>query len=117
MSVNIHLSSKMLTISGNKDGQNQTSYGHFSAYHVPWIVIPDTFVTQHNIPDNSISAVICAGRMFYAILGDTNGADPEVIGEGSILLGQTCFPNAGLNGGVGHADDDVLCISLFFYIG
>jgi chitosanase len=117
VSVNMHLSTKMLTIRGNTDGQNATNYGHLSAYNVPWIVIPDSFVTQHNIPDNAISAVICAGQMFYAIMGDTNGNDPEVIGEGSILLGQTCFPNDGLNGGVGHSADDVLCISLLFFVG
>ena len=107
----------MLTISGNQDGQNETSYGDLSAYHVPWIVVPDSFATQHKIPPNAISAVICAGRMFYAIMGDTNGADPEVIGEGSILLGQTCFPKEGLNGGKGHSADDVLCISLLVFVG
>jgi chitosanase len=87
----MHLSSKILTIRGNTDDQNAMSYGHLSAYHVPWIVVPESFVSEHNIPNNSISVVICAGQMFYAILGDTNGEDPGVIGEASILLGQTLF--------------------------
>jgi chitosanase len=103
----------MLTIRGNTDGQNETSYGHLSAYHVPWIVVPDSFVHQHQIPPNAISVVICGGQMFYAILGDTNKADPEVIGEGSILLGQTCFPDEPIDGRYGHVYDDVLCISRF----
>lgn len=50
--------------------------------------------------------------MYYAILGDANGDVPEVIGEGSWLLGQTCFPDEGLNGGASHSDKDVLCTYL-----
>lgn len=97
-------------VRGNTDGQPQTTYGNLSAYQVPYIVVPNIFVTQKKIPPNAISAVICAGQMFYAIMGDTNGDIPEVIGEASWLMGQTCFPNDGLNGGIGHTASDVLCI-------
>jgi chitosanase len=38
-----------------------------------------------------------------------SGDTPEVIGEASILMAQTCFPNEGLDGGKGHAPIDVLC--------
>jgi len=48
--------------------------------------------------------------MFYGVLGDTNGDDPEVIGEASWLMGQTCFPGEGLNGAKGHTGVDVLYI-------
>jgi len=81
-----------------------------SAYHVPYIVVPDAFVSKMHLPNNSISAVICAGQMFYGILGDTNGNTPEVIGEASWLMGQTCFPKDHLTGGNGHASSDVLYI-------
>ena len=92
------------------DGQNQSTYGNLSAYHVPWVVVPNSYVTLHNIPPNAISAVICDGKMYYAVMGDTNGDVPEVIGEGSWLLAQTCFPTDGLSGNIGHATSDVLCI-------
>jgi chitosanase len=99
-------------IRGNTDGQPNTSYGNLSAYHAPYIVVPDTFVSKKHLRNNSISAVICAGQMFYGILGDTNGDTPEVIGEASWLMGQTCFPNDHLGGGNGHASSDVLCTML-----
>jgi len=95
---------------GNTDGQNQTSYGNLSAFNVPYIVVPDSYVTDHDIPGNAISVVVCAGQMYYAIMGDTNGDVPEVIGEASWLVGQACFPQDGLNGGTGHDSVDVLCI-------
>lgn len=94
---------------GNEDGQAQTTWGNLSAFQVPFIVVPDSYVTKHNIPQNALSIVICAGQLFYSILGDTNGDSPEVIGEASWLLGQTCFPNDGLNGIKGHSEPDVLC--------
>jgi chitosanase len=40
-----------------------------------------------------------------------SGANPETIGEASILMGQTCFPNAGIDGGTGHDQADVGCKS------
>jgi chitosanase len=96
--------------SNNHDGHPRTSYGNLSAYAVPYIVVPQSYVEQAHTPDNAISVVICGGKMYYAIMGDTNGNTPEVIGEASWLLGQTCFPTEGLNGGKGHAPLDVICI-------
>jgi chitosanase len=98
-------------IRGNTDGQPQTTYGNLSAFNVPYIVVPDAFVRSRKIPANAISAVICNGTMYYAIMGDTNGDTPEVIGEASWLLGQTCFPIEILNGGSAHEGRDVLCMS------
>jgi chitosanase len=97
---------------GNQDGQMQTTYGNLSAFSVPYIVVPASFVKKHNIPANAISAVLCGGNVYYAIMGDTNGDTPEVIGEASYLVGQTCFPNDGLNGAIGHVPGDVLCTGL-----
>jgi hypothetical protein len=94
---------------GNGDGQKQTTWGNLSAYNVPYIVVPHSYVLKHHIPQNAISAVICKGQLFYAVLGDTNGNNPEVIGEASWLLGQTCFPDEGLDGAKGHSNADVLC--------
>lgn len=81
-----------------------------SAYNVPYIVVPDSFVESRKIPENALSVVICDGQMFYAILGDTNGNTPQVIGEASILMGETCFPSANVSGAVGHSSVDVLCM-------
>ena len=107
----IPLSGMTLIDSGNPDGQPQTTWGHLSAYQVPYIVVPNAAFKMLKIPQNAISVVICGGQMFYAIMGDTNGDDPQVIGEASWLLGQTRFPNEGLNGGKSHDIVDVLCIS------
>jgi len=95
---------------GNTDGQPRTTYGNLSAYNVPYIVVPDSFATEKKIPPNAISAVICNGQMYYAIMGDTNGNVPQVIGEASWLMGQTCFPDEDLSGGNAHSSNDVLCI-------
>ncbi|KAF8336588.1 fungal chitosanase of glycosyl hydrolase group 75-domain-containing protein [Cantharellus anzutake] len=97
---------------GNTDGQPQTTYGALSAYSVPWIVIPDSFVSQHSsrLPGNNVAAVLCNGKLFYGILGDTNGDSPEVTGEASYLLGRSCFPSDNLNGGKGHGSADVTYI-------
>ena len=43
-------------------------------------------------------------------MGDTNGASPEVIGEGSVLMATTCFPKDGLSGANGHDQLDVTCM-------
>jgi chitosanase len=98
-------------IRGNTDGQNETTWGALSAYNVPYIVVPNSFVESRKIPENALSVVICDGQMFYAILGDTNGDTPQVIGEASILMGETCFPSANVSGAVGHSSVDVLCTS------
>lgn len=47
--------------------------------------------------------------MFYGIYGDSDGDDPEVIGEASWLMARTCFPNDDLNGNAGHGAVDVTC--------
>lgn len=105
----LHPLSILLIRRGNTDGQPMTSYGNLSAYNVPYIVVPESYVDRKNIPPNAISAVICNGQMYYAIMGDTNGDTPQVMGEASWLLGQTCFPNAALSGGNAHDKMDVLC--------
>jgi hypothetical protein len=41
---------------------------------VPFYVIPETFLGTKDsgfIKPNSLGAIICAGKMFYAIMGDT----------------------------------------------
>ncbi|KAJ5720446.1 uncharacterized protein N7483_008380 [Penicillium malachiteum] len=96
----------------NQDGQPQTNFGALAAYEVPWIVIPDKFGTQYRsvLPGNNIAAVICDGKMFYGIYGDSDGDDPEVIGEVSWLMTRTCFPNDNLDGSNGHTGLDVAYI-------
>jgi chitosanase len=79
------------------------------AAQVPWVVIPQSFFESKKVPPNALSAVICDGKLFYGIMGDTDADNPEVIGEASLLLGNTCFPKEGLNGGSGHDALDVLC--------
>ncbi|RDW92923.1 glycoside hydrolase family 75 protein [Aspergillus mulundensis] len=97
---------------GNSDGLPETSWGALAAYEVPFIVIPEQYQEAHEaaIPGNNIAAVICNGKMFYGILGDTNGDSPEVTGEASWLMARTCFPNEGLSGAAGHSDQDVTYI-------
>ncbi|KAJ5627048.1 hypothetical protein N7528_004475 [Penicillium herquei] len=96
----------------NQDGQPQTNFGALDAYEVPWIVIPDKFGTQYRsvLPGNNIAAVICDGKMLYGIYGDSDGDDPQVIGEASWLMARTCFPNDNLDGNNGHTGVDVTYI-------
>ncbi|KAL4980498.1 fungal chitosanase of glycosyl hydrolase group 75-domain-containing protein [Aspergillus desertorum] len=96
---------------GNADGQPLTNWGALSAFEVPYIVIPQEFLEANPaaIPGNNVAAVICNNKMFYAILGDTNGNNPQVTGEASWLLARSCFPEENLSGGRGH-DDDVTYI-------
>lgn len=47
--------------------------------------------------------------MFYGILGDSNGNDPQVTGEASWLMARTCFPDDNLAGDKGHGESDVTC--------
>ena len=61
------------------------------------------------MPKNPLAAVVCDGKVFYGVMGDTNGDTPEVIGEASLVLANTCFPRENLNGGVSHPKIDVLC--------
>ncbi|KAJ6592441.1 fungal chitosanase of glycosyl hydrolase group 75-domain-containing protein [Mycena capillaripes] len=97
---------------GDPSGQSQTSFGHLDAAQVPYFVLPADFVAAHAdaIQPNSVGAIICNGQMVYGIFGDTNGAAPQVIGEASLLLAQTCFPDEGLNANNGHTPLDVLYI-------
>ncbi|PYH40795.1 glycoside hydrolase family 75 protein, partial [Aspergillus saccharolyticus JOP 1030-1] len=97
---------------GNGDGQPQTNWGALAAYEVPFIVIPDTFLAANPdlLPGNNVAAVICHGKMYYGILGDSNGDDPELTGEASWLIARTCFPDEGLNGAKGHVAADVTYI-------
>lgn len=72
-------------------------------------MIPESFFQKEKVPKNALSAVVCDGKLFYAIMGDTDEDKPQVIGEASLLLAKTCFPNERLNGGTGHDALDVLC--------
>jgi len=98
---------------GNGDGQAQTDYGALAAYEVPWIVIPESFVNKHSadLPGNNVAAVICNGKMFYGIFGDSNGDSPQVIGEASWRMGTACFPDGNISGANGHAPADVTYIA------
>ncbi|KAL4799660.1 fungal chitosanase of glycosyl hydrolase group 75-domain-containing protein [Aspergillus venezuelensis] len=97
---------------GNADGQALTNWGALSAYDVPFIVIPQNFLEANPVavPGNNVAAVICNKKMFYGILGDTNGNDPQVIGEASWLLARSCFPKDNLSGSKGHNEADVTYI-------
>jgi hypothetical protein len=59
----------------------------------------------------SMSIPVFADPDWYLFSGDK----PEVIGEASILLAQTCFPKEGLDGGNGHETLDVMCKSSAYY--
>ncbi|KAL2827947.1 Chitosanase-domain-containing protein [Aspergillus cavernicola] len=97
---------------GNSDGLHETNWGALAAYAVPFIVIPDKYLSanEHTIPGNNVAAVICDGHMFYGILGDSNGDSPQVTGEASWLMARTCFPEEDLRGDIGHSDADVTYI-------
>ncbi|GES60629.1 chitosanase-domain-containing protein [Aspergillus terreus] len=97
---------------GSTTSQTQTNWGALSAYEVPYIVTPDRFLSANSeiLPGNNVAAVICDGKMFYGILGDSNGHDPQITGEASWLMARTCFPNDDLSGTKGHTDLDVIYI-------
>ncbi|KAJ7697243.1 fungal chitosanase of glycosyl hydrolase group 75-domain-containing protein, partial [Mycena rosella] len=97
------------SVSGDVPGH---SLGHLDTAQVPYFVLPETFVHQYAdiIEPNAVGAIVCNGQMLYGILGDTNAATPEVIGEGSLLLAKTCFLKERLNGRAGHTALDVLYI-------
>lgn len=63
---------------------------------------------------NALGAIICNGKMFYGVFADSNGDSPQVIGEGSLILAQTCFPDDGMSGANGHPDSDVACTQALF---
>ncbi|EJD41398.1 hypothetical protein AURDEDRAFT_186562 [Auricularia subglabra TFB-10046 SS5] len=95
---------------GNPDGQAQTSFGAMDATQAPWYVIPEEFYQQGYLQPNALGAVICNGRMFYGVFADSNGNTPQIIGEASLILAQTCFPDDGMAGDVGHGAVDVAYI-------
>ncbi|KAL4821162.1 fungal chitosanase of glycosyl hydrolase group 75-domain-containing protein [Aspergillus spinulosporus] len=97
---------------GNADGKPLTNWGALSAFEVPYIVIPQAFLDANPtaIPGQNVAAVICNNNMFYAVLGDTNGNNPQVTGEASWLLARSCFPKDNLNGNRGHDEADVIYI-------
>ncbi|CBF77000.1 hypothetical protein AN4686.2 [Aspergillus nidulans FGSC A4] len=97
---------------GNVDGGPLTNWGALSAFEVPYIVIPQAFLEANPtaIPGQNVAAVICNNKMFYAVLGDTNGNNPQVTGEASWLLARSCFPENNLNGNRGHDKADVIYI-------
>lgn len=45
----------------------------------------------------------------FCSFADSNGSTPEVIGEGSYVLGQKCFPTENISGDNGHGTTDVTC--------
>ncbi|KAJ7143729.1 fungal chitosanase of glycosyl hydrolase group 75-domain-containing protein [Mycena epipterygia] len=97
---------------GNRDGQSETSFGALDATQVPYFVLPERFTLQNKaiLMENALGAIICDGKMFYGIYGDQDADSPQVIGEASILVGQTCFPDTIIDGGNGHAENDVAYI-------
>ncbi|OAQ69235.1 fungal chitosanase [Pochonia chlamydosporia 170] len=97
---------------GNPDGQDETNFGALAAYEVPFVVIPDKFASEHSseLAGNNLVAVICGGKLYYGVFGDTDGDSPEEIGEASWLMARTCFPSEGLNGNNGHTPADVTYI-------
>jgi len=97
---------------GHSSSQDETSFGAMDATKVPYYVLPEKFTDQQKdfIKPNALGAIICDGKMFYGIYADQNGAQKEVIGEASILLAQTCFPNDNISGNNGHGPVDVLYI-------
>ncbi|KGO72447.1 Fungal chitosanase [Penicillium italicum] len=97
---------------GNPDGQDETNFGALAAYEVPFYVVPDRFghTFRNVLPGNNVGAIICDGKMFYGIFGDTDADTPQVIGEASWLMARTCFPDEDLNGNSGHGAPDVTYI-------
>ncbi|KAJ5921001.1 hypothetical protein N7466_009327 [Penicillium verhagenii] len=68
---------------------------------------------ENSIPGNRQAQILTEysnGKMFYGIYGDSDGDDPQVIGEASWLMARTCFPKENLNGNSGHDNVDVTYI-------
>ncbi|OQE35243.1 hypothetical protein PENCOP_c014G02906 [Penicillium coprophilum] len=103
----------------DNSGQSQTAFmGDLKPYHIddldagihPYVV----FGTKGYDPEEdgmkplSVMAVVCGGKLHYAIWGDTNGHTST--GEASLSLGQLCFPDGDITGDNGHTAKDVLYI-------
>ncbi|KAI5841784.1 putative chitosanase [Morchella snyderi] len=56
----------------------------------------------------SVVAVVCGGKMFYGVWGDSN-AD-NLVGEASLSLAAACYGSR-MNGNSGHTDTDVLYLA------
>ncbi|KAJ7080603.1 fungal chitosanase of glycosyl hydrolase group 75-domain-containing protein [Mycena belliarum] len=97
---------------GNRDGQTETSFGALDATRVPYFVLPERFTVQYKsiLKGNALGAIICDGKMLYGIYGDQDADSPQLIGEASIVMGQTCFPGTLIDGANGHAENDVAYI-------
>jgi hypothetical protein len=52
--------------------------------------------------------------MYYAIMGDTNGNTPQVIGEASWLLSKDMFSGRKYRWVQKHSNIDVLCMTPIF---
>ncbi|KAJ7901507.1 fungal chitosanase of glycosyl hydrolase group 75-domain-containing protein [Mycena leptocephala] len=102
----------LIVFQGNTDGQSKTSFGALNAAEIPYFVLPETFTKAHTdiLKQNALGAIICDGKMFYGIYGDQDGDDPEVIGEASVLMGKSCFPDTTVDGADGHHEVDVAYI-------
>ncbi|KAF7303644.1 Endo-chitosanase [Mycena indigotica] len=96
---------------GNRDGQSETSFGALDATKVPYFVLPERFTKDYKslLMHNALGAIICNGKMFYGIYGDQDADSPQVIGEASILIAQTCFGNT-VDGNNAHSQADVAYI-------
>ncbi|KAJ7062122.1 fungal chitosanase of glycosyl hydrolase group 75-domain-containing protein [Mycena amicta] len=96
---------------GNRDGQSETSFGALDATKVPYFVLPERFTKDYKnmLMDNALGAIICNDKMFYGIYGDQDADSPQVIGEASILIAQTCFGTS-VDGNNGHPGADVAYI-------
>lgn len=60
-----------------------------------------------NIQPLSVVAVVCGGKVTYGVWADTNALGS--MGEVSLRLARTCYPNDNLSGNLGHDEADVLC--------
>lgn len=60
------------TSQGNGDGQKETDFGALDARSVPWYVLPNKFYKANKgIKPNALGAIICDGKMYYGIFGDS----------------------------------------------
>ncbi|KAF2502450.1 glycoside hydrolase family 75 protein [Lophium mytilinum] len=57
----------------------------------------------------SVVAVVCNGKMFYGVWGDTNGGTST--GEAALSMGQLCFGDDAVNGNEGHDEANVLYVA------
>lgn len=63
---------------------------------------------DHGMEPLSVMAVVCNGKLFYGIWGDTNGH--TAVGESSLSMAELCFPEEDPSGDSGHTPNDVMYI-------